>query len=142
MMPQRVLNLSLSVILIAASSYPVIRPATAEYDTSWFGFGKPYQVGARCIGALLLYPQIENIHGELEELENVIASDPWLDIDTVQDHDRSGFVKPTSRAWMLNLVLGYVYNVGKRTTKEDQVFLPPPDKIKSICDQLIRDHLR
>ena len=103
----------------------------AEPDLSWFKNGNPYQIAARCYGAVLLYPSIE-FSGEVEILMNIVASDPHLNADISLNN--SMFAQPSERGKSLDLIGRNIY----LTIRDMQSQYFPIAEVKTLCGNFIK----
>jgi hypothetical protein len=90
------------VVLIGLST----AVAQAQNAPGWFTSGPRYERAAKCIAAILYFPQIEESRSELGVLQRAIANDGQMDNDMQIDVRTEG---DSSRLRLLDMVLRHVY---------------------------------
>ncbi len=81
-------------------------PAQAQTVPGWFAGGPRYERAAKCIAAIMFFPQIEDSRGELGVLQRAIANDAQLDNDLQLDLRTEG---DPLRLRQLDMVMRHIY---------------------------------
>jgi len=129
--PSNLKMLFKALLCLLITTFSQISAFAAEPDLSWFRNGNPYQIAARCYGAVLLYPSIE-FNGEVEILVSVMASDPNLNADISLNN--SMFTQPSERGKSLDLIGRNIY----QTIRDMQSQYFPIAEVKSLCSSFIK----
>ena len=80
--------------------------AQAQTAPGWFTSGPRYERAAKCIAAILYFPQIEESRSELGILQRAIANDAQMDNDLQIDVRTEG---DPPRLRQLDMVMRHIY---------------------------------
>lgn len=95
-------HLVLAVLLLGAGAAEAADPVIP----AWFTSGPRYERAAKCIAAILFYPQIEENGSELGILQRAIANDGQMDTDLQLDIRTEG---DPPRLRQLDMVMRHIY---------------------------------
>lgn len=90
-----------AVTAILASSH-----AHAQQAPAWFTSGPRYERAAKCIAAIMYFPQIEDNRGEFGFLQRAITNDGQMDTDLQLDVRTEG---DPPRLRVIDMVMRHVY---------------------------------
>lgn len=111
-----------------AQPAPPVAPA-------WFTAGPRYERAARCIAAILAYPQIEDSRAQLGTLQRIIANDGQMDTDLQVDIRTEG---DPARLKQLDMVMRHIYDA----TRRFQLQPVTPAILRAACRQLEAEQRR
>jgi hypothetical protein len=84
----------------------LVTGAEAQTAPGWFTSGPRYERAAKCIAAILYFPQIEESRSELGILQRAIAKDGQMDNDMQVDVRTEG---DTPRLRQIDMVMRHIY---------------------------------
>lgn len=93
-------------LLAAAVLFGWLGVANAQQAPGWFTNGPRYERAAKCIAAIMFFPQIEDSRGELGVLQRAIANDGQMDNDLQLDVRTEG---DPARLRQLDMVMRHIY---------------------------------
>lgn len=83
-----------------------LHAALAQQAPGWFTSGPRYERAAKCIAAIMFYPQIEESGSELGILQRAIANDGQMDNDLQLDIRTQG---DPDRLRQIDMVMRHIY---------------------------------
>jgi hypothetical protein len=120
--------LALGLVLLSGA-------AQAQNAPLWFTSGPRYERAAKCIAAIMHYPQIEDSRAQLGILQRMIANDGQMDTDLQVDVRTEG---DPARLKVVDMVMRHIYTA----IRNFQTQPLNPSFLRAACRRLEAEQTR